>query len=526
MATDSFTYVVADQYGTQTGVVTVTIEGGGVAFVSASNDSASTLKGTTVTISPLGNDTFSTGLGPLRIKPGSLSTPSPSGTATIASNGRDVEFTPASGYEGAVTFTYVAQSTVDSTKESTATVTVSVTAETAVGNYPTTANNVTLTAGGNLGEKLDNAYSAAGPDTTIWLPPGDYKSPVGNQWYFSKATGLSASKPLVIRPISNNWNGPKFTSRVVVFGPDHILAGVEMDGAISGDIMIVRGNRSRISRCKINYLGESSATGIKMNSGADMIVDRNRICIKNGGPTDNSSGRGIAYGDTADLPTRPVIEWNYLHDFNGRGATNFHEPIQMGRGTDSGTRSPRGIVRYNLMERCTIDSEVISCKSSDNTLTNNVIRDCGSCVMTSRHGSRNVWVSCLSDNSGGFNVFQDAHQYIGCKVITKGSLLLCAGTVTVANYDPKSGENKPAATNVKVHHCEGSVDVGRVVTAKMDFPALNCEVKSHTGTIKMTPAGSAIGQYLNNGTITSGSAPGSKPSIVNLTASNTGQNAA
>ena len=123
MSADSFGYTIADDWGQRTAMVTVTVGG---SFVQASDDAASTTPGTAVLISPLNNDQFSAGLGPLIVAPGSVTAPSPSGTAAIQANQRDISYSPVSGFVGSVTFNYDAQSSVDALMRSTAVIRIEV----------------------------------------------------------------------------------------------------------------------------------------------------------------------------------------------------------------------------------------------------------------------------------------------------------------------------------------------------------------------------------------------------------------
>ena len=123
MTTDSFQYVVRDDFTTAPGLVNVEILGA-VNFVSASDDSAQIITGNPVTISPLLNDQASTALLPLIVASGSVTSPTPSGTALIAANQRDIIYTPGSGFVGTAAFDYDAQSSVNAAFRSTGTVSV------------------------------------------------------------------------------------------------------------------------------------------------------------------------------------------------------------------------------------------------------------------------------------------------------------------------------------------------------------------------------------------------------------------
>jgi hypothetical protein len=115
--TDSFTYAISDGHGgTATGTVNVTVTSGNQA-PTAVNDSVTAIKNTTLTISPMANDT----------DPGdtftitAASTPG-HGSATVAGTGLTIAYAPTVGYTGTDSFTY----TVTDSGGLTATATVSV----------------------------------------------------------------------------------------------------------------------------------------------------------------------------------------------------------------------------------------------------------------------------------------------------------------------------------------------------------------------------------------------------------------
>lgn len=122
-SSDSFSYTVRDNYGQATASVAVTVTGS--SFISASDDSKSTLAGTPVEIDVLLNDTASSDYLPIVVKPGSLTTPSPSGTATLQPNGK-VLYTPASGFTGQASFQYTIKPSALATPTATATARVQV----------------------------------------------------------------------------------------------------------------------------------------------------------------------------------------------------------------------------------------------------------------------------------------------------------------------------------------------------------------------------------------------------------------
>ena len=483
-------------------------------FVNASEDAETTSPGTAVVIPVLDNDNASTSLLPLVVEPGSVTSPSPSGTAVITTDNK-IRYTPATGAENLeATFNYTAKPGSAATPTSTALVRVQVTGTTDPlpgGDYPNTANTVTLSSPGTLMAQ----YNSVALNTTIWLPAGDYTG----TFNFNR-NGL-----IVMRPVNNNWLGPKFKNKINISGTDNVFVGADVLGTLTGDIIIVSGSRSRVSRCKVNRTTTSATSSrcILLNNGTGMRVDRCDVMNKFGTGNTNSEEECIRLGTTANLPTAPIIEYNWIHDCNGHagvGGKNGYEGLQLGEGRISGTINVNAIVRYNLFENCLNESETISVKSSGNTLTNNIMRNCKD--MVSRAGSNNKWIACRSENSGGFVMWQNGHQYTGCVVqgTGGGKFELHCGDTTVAAYDPATsgttGLNMPAPEDCKLYHCTGLVEIARQ-DANHPKPPRNNTVWSH--------ASQADIKFLSpnhvNTDIT-GTAPGTKPTILNLTSGTNG----
>lgn len=130
---DSFSYTVADDWGSASATVAVTIRESGTSFVSASNDSVETIVGTAIPIPVLANDTASSDNLPIVVQPGSITTPAPSGTAALQPDGQ-ILYTPVSGFTGDASFQYTVKPASKPLPTSTATVLVRVVS--ALAGYP------------------------------------------------------------------------------------------------------------------------------------------------------------------------------------------------------------------------------------------------------------------------------------------------------------------------------------------------------------------------------------------------------
>ncbi len=102
------------------------------------------------------------------------------------------------------------------------------------------------------------------------------------------------------------------------------------------------------------------------------------------------------------------IDHNYLHDFIKTPPTNGGEGIRLGTG---GAAKLQTTVDNNLFERIRSEQEIISVKSSANTLSKNTFRECFS-ELTIRGGNDNVVTG---------NVFIASLQYPGSGVRAYGN---------------------------------------------------------------------------------------------------------
>lgn len=174
--TDKFSYIVKDNTGKQaTAFVNVTVNA--IAAPVATADTAQTTANTAVTIDVLANDTGSS------ITLTSVGTPS-SGTAAISSS--KVVYTPASGFTGTATFTYIITDSVGQN----ATGNVSVTVSSAASTYPAWDTG-TAYVGGEIVSYNGHNYKAK------WWTQGENPTTTG-QWGVWEDLGVSTPPvPLV-----------------------------------------------------------------------------------------------------------------------------------------------------------------------------------------------------------------------------------------------------------------------------------------------------------------------------------------
>jgi hypothetical protein len=141
VGTDSFTYKASDGVA-QSNVATVTVQVNGASSGPlAANDSASTNKGSPVTVSVLANDTDPNG-DVLRVV--GLTQPTSGGTVTLNANGT-ITYSPKAGFAGTDTFTYRAHDGQSESNLATVTITVLNRAPVALSDTASTSRNSAVT---------------------------------------------------------------------------------------------------------------------------------------------------------------------------------------------------------------------------------------------------------------------------------------------------------------------------------------------------------------------------------------------
>jgi hypothetical protein len=119
------------------------------------------------------------------------------------------------------------------------------------------------------------------------------------------------------------------------------------------------------------------------------------------------------------------IDRNYFHDVSGGGG-NGRETIRLGCcGLMFDLHETGNIVEHNLLVNCSGEAEIISVKSSKNTIRYNTIRNSAG-NLTLRAGTNNLVYGNFvfgTGNQGGFRIFDDGHK-IWNNYIQTGSALI------------------------------------------------------------------------------------------------------
>ena len=135
----------------------------------------------------------------------------------------------------------------------------------------------------------------------------------------------------------------------------------------------------------------------------------------------------VILNDERCLENHHQIDYNYFGERPVYGS-NGAETIRVGTSPQAYTSS-KTIIENNLFERCSGEVEVVSIKSCDNIIRNNVLLECEG-VIALRHGNYDV-VRETSDNLASsceeVKVVIDTISYTAVKATYKGghSVLLC-----------------------------------------------------------------------------------------------------
>jgi hypothetical protein len=234
---------------------------------------------------------------------------------------------------------------------------------------------------------LGGAVSAAQPGDCLIVADGNHGAP---------AIGVrgSAGAPIVVR--AANRGKAVFTGGTLQLnGAAHVIVeGFAFTGG--GGVRINNCTQCRISRSRFSLGG---GTWIVVDGNSDGTrIDRNQL-----GPK-NSDGNVI--GPTGPS-TRTRIDRNHLHDISPGG--NGRETLRLGCcGPQTDAHDTFNVVEHNLFQNCSGEAEIITVKSSSNTIRYNTFRDSRGNV-TLRAGKRSsVYGNFMFGN--GIRLYDDDHK--------------------------------------------------------------------------------------------------------------------
>lgn len=160
----------------------------------------------------------------------------------------------------------------------------------------------------------------------------------------------------------------------------------------------------------------------------------------------------VILNDARCLENHHRIDHNYFGERPVYGS-NGAETIRVGT-SQQAYSSSNTVIEENLFERCSGEVEVISIKSSDNVIRNNVLLECEG-VLALRHGDRNtvnnnLFIGNGRRNTGGIRVVNAGHKIFDNMLVgLAGSRFFSA--LGVMNAVPNSLPNRYCqVTNVQI----------------------------------------------------------------------------
>jgi hypothetical protein len=269
--------------------------------------------------------------------------------------------------------------------------------------------------------ELSSAISTASPGDVITAIAGTYTGT------YNVSRSGNASSPIIIR--SQIQSGALLNSAHITITGNYVqISNFE----ITGDGILVLGNHNRVSRNLFHNTTGNPAVDIN-GSASYNRVDYNEIT--------NWIGFGVRITNATTSLTGNRIDHNYIHhNLSIAGA----EAINLGGGRDSSLLNFGTLVEYNLLDHISTDeeSELISIKSSGNTIQYNTFRDSEDLYVNIRHGQNDKFLSNYLINEN-MQTQGDNHQVIG-NYISGGFLRLRSGDC-IEPQVPTGGGCHPAA---------------------------------------------------------------------------------
>ncbi len=251
-------------------------------------------------------------------------------------------------------------------------------------------------------QALAQAAAAVHPGDCIIAADGGYRGA-------SIDIAGTAAAPVVLR--AAHRGKATFTTHLKLHGSYITLDGFVFSAA--ANVAIEDCDHCRVTRSRF-HLGGGQWISVSGNSDATRI-DHNEL-----GPR-NQDGNMVA---PTGLSTHTLIDHNYFHDV-APSTGNGRETIRLGCcGPTYDYHDTGNIVELNLLVACSGEAEIVSVKSSSNTIRYNTIHNSAGTI-TLRAGKRNsVYGNFVfgDGKDGGLRVYEDDHRIFDNYVETAAAL--------------------------------------------------------------------------------------------------------
>jgi hypothetical protein len=288
---------------------------------------------------------------------------------------------------------------------------------------------------------LATALGVARPGDCIDLADGSYAFPT----ITAKGT---ASQPIVIRA-ANVLKAAVPTGNLDIQNSAYVVV-VGLTWTSTGTITLNNCDHCRLSRSRI-MRQEMGAAEWTMIGGTSTYC---RIDHNDFGPQNQLGNMIQLSGVSSQIVQYTEIDHNYFHDVHYNGGNGW-ESIRAGLSGWTFSSS-HTVIEFNLFENDANDPEIISVKSSDNTVRHNTVRTSAGQI-SQRHGNRNQYYGNYILGGGvagsaGIRAFGGLHKFFNNYVegVTSFGILLEGGESTDTTgllTDHKEGYDDTVAFN-------------------------------------------------------------------------------
>jgi poly(beta-D-mannuronate) lyase len=245
---------------------------------------------------------------------------------------------------------------------------------------------------------LQTRINAAVPGDIIILQNGTYTTSAA---ITINRTG-TASQPITIQAQTPGGVEIQGTNGFSVNSPATyiIIDGFLLTHASGHNAIASGATHIRFTRNTFQCTGDGAYLTI---AGDNAEIDHNELRNK------STLGNMIdVRGAGSQIAQHVWIHHNYFHDFTNGGG-NGAETIRFGLSGLS-LSNGFGLIEQNLFVRCMGENELISNKSSSNTIRYNTILDSPGTQLTVRHGNDCLVYGNYLRNTDGIRIFGDRHQ--------------------------------------------------------------------------------------------------------------------
>ena len=322
---------------------------------------------------------------------------------------------------------------------------------------------------------LKDAYRTAGSGSIIVLEDGNYTCAL------TLSRSGSKGDPIILRA-ANPLRARISDSTITITGDYNVVEGLLFNR--SG--IEITGHRNRVNQNRFQNGAGSLRAAVIIKNGSFNRADHNEV-------VDFGVGQRAlrVFPDKRDKSSAQnnVFDRNHIHRSLGE-SRNGADGIQLGSNSQHTDNRLFTIVEYNLISRWEIDGEMISIKSSRNTIRFNTLRDSRG-IAPMRHGEYNTIISntfvdvvALVNQGNGNQIV--GNRLINTPLIVKNGDIRQDEVIGGSGRHPASSNTLVAANTVVGTYSRSYIGVGMRVpggNAARGIPATNTVLAGNTGRI-------------------------------------------